>query len=65
MLAPAESTAQSCNTAPQMKCDAYVNLPVAFLAVFQRMIDEFHRGDAVVLQIERDGRFRFVAFEIE
>ncbi len=41
------------------------NLPVAFLAVFQKMIDEFHRGDAVVLQIERDGRFQFVAFEIE
>jgi serine protease Do len=40
-------------------------LPVAFLAVFQKMIDEFDRGDAVVLQIERDGRYRFVAFEIE
>jgi serine protease Do len=40
-------------------------LPVAFLAAFQKMIDEFDRGDAVVLQIERDGRYRFVAFEIE
>jgi hypothetical protein len=29
------------------------------------MIDEFQRGDAVVLQIEREGRYQFVAFEVE
>ena len=31
----------------------------AWLAIFQKMIDEFQRGDAVVLQIEREGRFQF------
>jgi serine protease Do len=41
------------------------NVPVALLSAFQEMIDGFQRGDAVVLQIERDGKFRFVAFEME
>lgn len=41
------------------------NVPVAFLGVFQKMIDELHHGDPVVLGIERDGRYQFVAFEIE
>jgi hypothetical protein len=38
---------------------------VAWLADFQKVIDGFSRGDAVVLQVERDGRIQFVAFEIE
>ena len=41
------------------------NLPVASLAAFQNAVKELQPGDAVVLQIERDGRFRYVAFEIE
>jgi len=41
------------------------NLPVASLSMFQAQIEQFHRGDAVVLQIERDGHFQFVAFEID
>ena len=38
---------------------------VAVLSSFRATIDEFQRGDAVVLQIERDGHFQYVAFEIE
>lgn len=41
------------------------NMPIAVLSTFQEIIDGFKRGDAVVLQIERDGRFQYVAFEIE
>ena len=41
------------------------NTPIAVLSTFQEMIDGFKRGDAVVLQGERDGRLRYVAFEIE
>jgi serine protease Do len=41
------------------------NLPMASLATFQEQIEQFHRGDAVALQIERDGHFQFVAFEME
>jgi serine protease Do len=41
------------------------NLPIAVLSSFQEIIDGFKRGDAVVLQIERDGQFRYVAFEME
>jgi serine protease Do len=60
-----DGQAQFIDLQPGDVIHAINNLPVAFLAVFQKMIDEFHRGDAVVLQIERDGRFQFVAFEIE
>ena len=41
------------------------NLPMAVLSTFQETIENFKRGDAVVLQIERDGRLQYVAFEIE
>jgi len=41
------------------------NEPVALLSAFQRMIQDFKPGDPVVLQIERDGRLQYVAFEIE
>ena len=60
-----DGQAQFIDLQPGDVIHAINNLPVAFLAVFQKMIDEFQRGDAVVLQIERDGRFQFVAFEIE
>jgi serine protease Do len=60
-----DGQAQFIDLQPGDVIHAVNNLPVAWLAVFQKMIDEFHRGDAVVLQIERDGRFQFVAFEIE
>jgi serine protease Do len=60
-----DGQAQFIDLQPGDVIHAINNLPVAWLAIFQKMIDEFHRGDAVVLQIERDGRFQFVAFEIE
>jgi serine protease Do len=60
-----DGQAQFIDLQPGDVIHAVNNLPVAFLAGFQKTIDEFNRGDAVVLQIERDGRFQFVAFEIE
>jgi serine protease Do len=60
-----DGQAQFIDLQPGDVIHAINNLPVAFLAVFQKMIDEFQRGDAVVLQIEREGRYQFVAFEIE
>jgi serine protease Do len=39
--------------------------PIAALSVFQEIVNGFKRGDAVVLQIERDSRFQYIAFEIE
>jgi serine protease Do len=41
------------------------NLPIALLDLFRTRIEEMRPGDAVALQIERDGRFQYVAFEIE
>lgn len=41
------------------------NTPIALLSVFKEKIESYKRGDAVVLQIERDGRFQYVPFEIE
>jgi len=41
------------------------NTPIAQLSTFQAIIEKFQHGDPVVLQIERDGRFQYVAFEIE
>jgi len=41
------------------------NLPIASLSIFQAQIEQFHRGDAVVLQIERDAHLQYVAFDME
>src|ERR1035438_5411529 len=41
------------------------NLPIALVSAFREIIDGFQRGDAVVLQIERNGRFQYIAFEME
>ena len=41
------------------------NLPIASLDLFPGRINQFRRGDAVALQIERHGQIRYVAFEIE
>jgi S1-C subfamily serine protease len=41
------------------------NLPIALLDLFRMRIDEFKQGDSVALQIERDGHFQYVAFEID
>ena len=41
------------------------NIPIAVLSAFREIIHDFQAGDAVVLQIERNGRFRYIAFEID
>jgi serine protease Do len=41
------------------------NLPIASLDVFRERIDQFRRGEAIALQIERQGHLRYTAFEIE
>ena len=41
------------------------NLPIASLDLFRERINQLHRGDPVALQIERHGRLRYIAFEIE
>jgi serine protease Do len=41
------------------------NIPIATLAAFRQIINGFQHGDAVALQVERDGRLQYVAFEIE
>ena len=40
-------------------------LPVASLKFLRHTLDELRPGDAVALQIERDGQFRYVAFDLE
>jgi len=40
-------------------------LPVSSLDAFRDRINEFRKGDAVALQIEREGHIRYTAFEIE
>jgi serine protease Do len=39
--------------------------PVASLQAFRDMLDQLKRGDAMVLQIERDGRLRYLSLEWE
>lgn len=41
------------------------NLPIALFDLFRSRIEELKSGDPVALQIERDGRLQYVAFEIE
>lgn len=41
------------------------NIPIAVLSTFQDIIKGFKPGDAVVLQVERDSRLQYLAFEIE
>jgi len=41
------------------------NVPIVLTSAFQEMINSFQRGDAVALQIERDGRLQYIAFEME
>jgi serine protease Do len=45
--------------------DSINNTPVASVDFFRSKIDSLGHGDAVALQIQRDGRFQFIGFEIE
>jgi len=60
-----EGQAQFIDIQPGDVIHSVNNRTVALLSAFQTMIQEFQPGDAVVLQIERDGRLQYVAFEIE
>ena len=60
-----EGQAQFIDIQPGDVIHSVNNEPVALLSAFRSMIQDFKPGDAVVLQIERDGRFQYVAFEIE
>jgi len=60
-----EGQAQFVDIQPGDVIHSVNNQPVALLSAFQTMIQDFKAGDPVVLQIERDGRFQYVAFEIE
>lgn len=60
-----EGQAQFIDVEPGDVIHAINNLPVASLSAFQDAVDELQTGAAVALQIERDGRFQYVAFEME
>lgn len=60
-----EGQLQSIDLRPGDIIHALNNLPIALIDVFRSRIAEFQHGDAVALQIEREGRFQYVAFEIE
>ena len=45
--------------------DAVNTVPVAFIDTLQSSLDGMQPGDPVVLQIERNGRFQYLAFELD
>ena len=45
--------------------DAVNTFPVPFLDTLRTTLDAMEPGDPVVLQIERDGHFQYLAFELE
>lgn len=60
-----QAQAQFVDLQPGDIIQAVNNLPIAVLSSFQELIAGFKAGDAVVLQIERDGRLQYIAFEME
>ena len=60
-----DGQAQFIDLEPGDVIHAINNLPVSSLAAFQQAVQELKAGDAVVLQIERDHRFQYLAFVIE
>lgn len=45
--------------------DAVNTFPVAFIETLQSSLDRMKPGDPVVLQIERNGHFQYLAFELD
>jgi serine protease Do len=45
--------------------DSVNTVPVAFIDALQSSLDDMKPGDPVVLQIERNGRFQYLAFELD
>jgi serine protease Do len=60
-----DGQAQFIDLEPGDVIHAINNLPISSLTTFQQAVQELKSGDAVVLQIERDQRFQYLAFEIE
>jgi serine protease Do len=56
---------QSVDLQPGDIIDAVNNTPVALLDTLRSALSQMNPGDPVVLQIERDGRFQFLAFELD
>ncbi|HTW65974.1 MAG TPA: trypsin-like peptidase domain-containing protein [Bryobacteraceae bacterium] len=56
---------QSIDLQPGDIIDAMNNSPIALLDTFRSQLNHMKPGDPVVLQIERDGRFQYLAFELD
>jgi S1-C subfamily serine protease len=61
----AGSQSQSIDLQPGDIIDAVNNSPVALLDALRSTLNDMKPGDPVVLQIERDGRFQYLAFELD
>jgi serine protease Do len=61
----AEGQSQSIDLQPGDIIDAVNNSPVALLETLRSTLNEMKPGDPVVLQIERDGRFQYLAFDLD
>ncbi len=60
-----EGQSQFIDLQPGDIIDAVNALPVAFIETLQSSLDGMKPGDPVVLQIERNGRFQYLAFELD
>jgi serine protease Do len=60
-----EGQAQFIDLRPGDVIHAVNNLPTSSLDLFRTRIEDLEHGDSVALQIERGGRFQYLAFEIE
>jgi serine protease Do len=60
-----EGQAQFIDLEPGDVIHSVNNLTMTSVAAFRESIENFHHGDAVVLQVERDGRLRYIAFQME
>jgi serine protease Do len=60
-----EGQSQFIDLQPGDIIDAVNTLPVAFIDTLQSSLDDMKPGDPVVLQIERNGRFQYLAFELD
>lgn len=60
-----DSIAASADLQPGDVIHALNRIPIATIDAFRSRIDAFSKGDAVALQIERDGHLRYISFEIE
>jgi serine protease Do len=56
---------QSIDLQPGDIIDSVNNSPVALLDTLRSTLNEMKPGDPVVLQIERDGQFQYLAFELD